>query len=271
MLTYKRPQMLARAISSVLGQSFQAWELLVVQDGDTPETGRLVQEWSEKEDRIRYFRRHTIGPITEASNFGLSHARGEYIAILDDDDSWRDPDKLAHQVAFLDTHPEYVACGGGYSVSDENGRFHGVFFKPEHDSAIRARALLANPIANSTAVFRRVVSGTPVTYDGSMRQFADWDFWLSMGSLGKLYNSPVLTTDYTLWKGGSSFQNQRGNALAAIRIICKHRRQYSGFPLALVLASLYFCYTCLPLPVRRFSYNRLSALKKAVAGATADA
>ncbi len=262
MLTYNRPQMIGRAISSISAQSFTDWELIVVQDGNNPLTARFLEDWLARDPRIRYYPRNVVGSIAEASNFGLSQARGEYIAILDDDDYWSCPDKLQRQVEFLDRNPEYAACGGGYIIIDEKESPLHKFFKPELDSAIRSRALLANPIVNSTALFRRVVNGTPVRYDTSIRQFADWDFWLTVGSLGKLYNFPDYLAHYALWSGGSSFRNQKGNARAAIRIVYKHRREYRGFPLALFLACLYYGYACLPASLRQFSYGTLSALKK---------
>jgi glycosyltransferase involved in cell wall biosynthesis len=265
MLTYNRPQLIGRAISSVCAQSFEEWELIIVQDGSNPETHNLLQEWLAKEPRIRYFPRGTIGSIAEASNFGLAQARGEYIAILDDDDDWILPDKLTRQVDFLDRNPEYVACGGGYIVLDQSGRQRGTFFKPETDRTIRAHALLANPVANCTAVFRRVVNGEPSLFDASLRQFADWDFWLTMGAKGKLYNFPCYLSNYTLWEGGSSFQHQKANGRAAIRIVRKHRNDYRAFSVGLTLAYLYYLYACLPVPIRRFSYTSLSALKKALA------
>lgn len=268
MLTYSRPQLIGRAIASVCAQSFEDWELIVVQDGSNPETHCLLEAWLAKESRIRYCRRGMPGSIAEASNFGLTLARGEYVAILDDDDDWNLPDKLARQVDFLDCHPEYVACGGGYIVVGQDGRQRGAFLKPETDLAIRTRALLANPIVNSTAMFRRVVNGEPVLYDTSMRQFADWDFWLTMGSKGKLYNFPSYLAHYALWEGGSSFQNQKDNGRAAIRIVRKHRLQYQGFTLALTFAWLYYLYACLPTLFRRASYSALSALKKALASSS---
>ena len=268
MLTYDRPQKIGRAIASLCAQSFQNWELIIVEDGRNSETQELVSEWLAREPRIRYFVRETVGSIAEASNFGLERALGEYIAILDDDDYWSDAEKLARQVEFLDRNPEHVACGTGYQVIDQDGRQRGSFLKPEHDGAIRTRALIANPILNSTSMFRRLIGGSPVGYDILIRQFADWDFWLTMGTRGKLYNFPTTTTQYTLWAGGSSFTAQRKNALAAIRIVRKHRREYRGFGVALALAYLYFGYACLPPFVRRYSYVTLSSLKKSLAAGT---
>jgi glycosyltransferase involved in cell wall biosynthesis len=265
MLTYNRPQLIGRAITSICTQSFQEWELIIVQDGSNPETCRLLEDWLAKDMRIRYFPRGTVGSIAEASNFGLAQAVGEYIAILDDDDDWSLPDKLTRQVDFLDRNPEFVGCGGGYIVVDQDGRPRGTFLKPETDSAIRARALLANPMANSSTLFRRIVNGEPALYDTSMRQFADWDFWLTMGAKGKLYNFPLCLAHYALWEGGSSFQHQKANGRAAIRIVRKHRKHYRGFGAGLFLAYLYYLYACLPAWTRRLSYTSLSALKKAVA------
>jgi glycosyltransferase involved in cell wall biosynthesis len=265
MLTYNRPQRIGKAIASALAQSFQDWELIIVQDGLNPETQELLSGWLAKEPRIRYFPRGTVGSIAEASNFGLAQARGEYVAILDDDDEWCGTDKLSSQVDFLDRSPDFVGCGGGYIVIDQDGEERRRFLKPETNSAIRARALLANPVVNSTAVFRRVVNGKPALYDTSMRQFADWDFWLSMGEAGQLYNFPSYLAHYCLWEGGSSFRHQKANGRAAIRIVRKHRHHYGGFPTALGLAYLYYLYACLPAWFRRFSYGRVSALKKGLA------
>ncbi len=271
MLTYNRPQLIERAISSVRGQSFGDWELLVVQDGSNPQTARLLTEWMAKDARIQHLPRGTVGPIAEASNFGLSRASGEYIAILDDDDAWAADNKLARQVDFLDSNPEYVACGGGYILEDQQGRKRGRFLKPEHDADIRSHALLANPIANSTAMFRRVIGGTPALYDLSLRGYADWDFWLALGGAGKLYNFPCVFAYYALWEGGGSFWQQKVNARSGLTIVCKHRREYNGFPLALLLAALHYGYACLPAGIRSWSYKKLSALKKTLASSEATA
>ena len=271
MLTYNRPLKIGRAIASVCQQSFPDWELLIVQDGANTKTSVAVSEWAARDTRIRYFARGTVGCIAEASNFGLARAMGEYIAILDDDDYWSEPDKLKRQVEFLDGHPEYVGCGGGYIVIDEAGRERGIFLKPETDDGIRARALLANPIANSTAMFRRAAGGRAVQYDDSLRGYADWDFWLMMGSAGKLYNFPCVFAHYMLWQGGGSFTTHRTNARSGFRIVWKHRSSYGAFPLAFALALLHYGYACLPRVVRSASYHALSSFKKRLSSADVPA
>ena len=63
MLTYNRPLFIRRAVSSVYEQTFQAWELIIVQDGSNPETAGLLKDWIAKDARIRYFRRGVAGSI----------------------------------------------------------------------------------------------------------------------------------------------------------------------------------------------------------------
>jgi glycosyltransferase involved in cell wall biosynthesis len=262
MLTYNRPQYISRAIESVLAQRFENWELLVVQDGGNQEIQRILREWTAREPRIRYFHRETVGNIAEANNYGLQQARGEYIAILDDDDYWSTPDKLRKQVAFFDTHPEYVGCAGGVIVIDQNGAEQMRIVKPESDERIKRQALYANPLRHTTAMFRRVAGGRPVQYDETLSGFQDWDLWLKLGKSGKLYNFPEYFTYYQVWEGGGTFHQQKGNTSSAVRIVWRHRAAYRGFLGAFALVLLYWSYARLPFAIRRFSYTSMARLKR---------
>ncbi len=263
MLTCNRPQFIGRAIRSVYDQRLPDWELIVVQDGSHPQTAAVMAEWRQRDERIRHFHRLQAGNIAEATNFGLRQARGRYIAILDDDDYWATPEKLDWQVRFLDEHPDYVACGGGAIVVDPVGRERMRYLKPETDSAIRRRALYANPIVHSSAMYRREAAERCGGYDESLAGFQDWDFWLRMGRLGKLYNFPRHLVYYQLWEGGGSFQAQRGNTASALRIVRRHRGAYPGYPVALSMALLYYGFARLPAWMRRLAYQPLSRWKKA--------
>ena len=85
-----------RAVTSVLAQSYANLELIVVDDGSTDGTRPAIESFG---DRLRFFPRAAEGPY-EARNFALKQARGELIAFIDSDDSWR-PDKLAAQVPLM--------------------------------------------------------------------------------------------------------------------------------------------------------------------------
>jgi glycosyltransferase involved in cell wall biosynthesis len=266
MLTRDRPQLLSRAIDSVLAQEFTSWELLVVHDGGNSSIESTMQRWTQADPRIRYFSRHQGGNIANALNFGLSQARAPYVAILDDDDYWIAPHKLARQVQFLDTHSDYVACGGGMIVADASGQELMRCLKLESDAAIRQWALVANPMVHSTAMFRCTVSAQPVRYDETLAGFQDWNLWLELARRGRLYNFPVLFTSYTLGHGNTSFAAQRANALSAATIIKRHRTAFGWFGLALGMVSMHYLYAHLPQAVRRHTFVFLSKIKKRVFG-----
>jgi glycosyltransferase involved in cell wall biosynthesis len=264
MLTYNRPQFISAAIESIRAQTLENWELLVVHDGPNEEIPRVMGEWEKKDARIRYFRRIQPGNIAEASNFGLQNARGEYIAVLDDDDYWSAPDKLARQVEFLDGNPAFTCCGGGAIVVTGEGVEQMRYLKPETDDQIKRRALMANPLVHSTTMYRRSSALQVGGYDEGLAGFQDWDLWLKLGSVGKLYNFPAHLVCYRVWHGSGSFHQAKKNTESALRIIKRHRNAYPGFGVAYTMTMMYHGYAHLPAPVQRATYSFLSRMKKAV-------
>lgn len=261
MATWNRANLIGQAIESVRRQTLADWELLVIDDGSPDNTAEIMAAWKKKDERIRYLKIPRAGKIAGVSNVGLRAARGEFVAILDDDDYWIDDRKLEKQVAFLRAHPDYGACGGWFVAVDENGTEKSRFKKPETDAAIRRVMLFANPIANSTSLFRRELAGF---YDESLTGFADWDFWLALGTHAKLCNLPEYFLAYRMWSGSGSFVDVKKNADAGLTIVLKHRGEYPGFARAFIMAELYRLYARTPAAFRRWTNGFLSRLKKAI-------
>ncbi len=261
LVTVNRGNILLKAIESLYTQTFQEWELIVVDDSQDKKTEEAIKKFAN-DPRIRYFHRLQKGSIANASNFGIAHAQGEYIAILDDDDWWLDVQKLEKQLSFLSKNQEYVGCGGGIVVVDAKDEELFRAVKPEKDEAIRRRALYANPMANSTTLFRRATGEKIGNYDETLSQFADWDFWLKIGLRGKLYNFPEYFTAYAMWEQGSSFSKQREASKNTWRIIARYREYYPGYTRAILFAISYGMYACFPKSVKQFLNTPLSRFKK---------
>lgn len=116
--TYNRANRLHRSIESVLAQTFDDLELLVVDDGSTDHTEEVVQGYDD--DRITYVVHEENRGASAARNTGIERASGEYIAFLDSDDEWL-PRKLERQVAELESRPpEWVAVYCGVELADES-------------------------------------------------------------------------------------------------------------------------------------------------------
>lgn len=116
--THNRADLLPRAVSSVLAQTYQNFELLIVDDGSTDYTQDVIAGFSDS--RIRAFRQETNRGQSAARNVGIANACGEYIAFLDDDDEFT-PTSLADRVVALESAPPDVALVyGGTDCFDHN-------------------------------------------------------------------------------------------------------------------------------------------------------
>jgi len=105
---------LAEAIESVIAQSFDDWELLLVDDGSGPAATTIAKSYTARHPgQIRYLEHpgHINRGMSATRNLGIKHARGEFVAFIDADDVWL-PSKLADHVALLDAHPDVgMVCG----------------------------------------------------------------------------------------------------------------------------------------------------------------
>ena len=171
------------AMDSVRAQTYQDWELLVVDDGSTDGTGSIVETYAAREPRVRLFRQSNAG-ISGARNRALRDASGEFLAVFDGDDVW-EPRYLEAQLAILRTHPEIdVVTGNAWFLG---GRYHGQPARPWPDP--RPHPTLRSILEDETAVFimsvmRRRVYETVGAFDESLRTNEDYDFWLRAAVAG---------------------------------------------------------------------------------------
>ena len=180
--TFARPSMAKRAVQSVLDQTYESVEVIVVEDGSR--TG--IDHWLEelKIESVRYFCHEKNRGLAAARNTGISNARGGYIAFLDDDDEWL-PEKLARQIDLLkrkDDTCAVVYCGA--LLLSEEGRVVGQNLpqlQGDIRSAIRNRGLFTVP---SSCVFRRAALDRVGGYDETLSSHIDHDIWFQLAREG---------------------------------------------------------------------------------------
>lgn len=118
MPSWNTGRFIAESIQSVLNQTYQQWELIIVDDCSTDNTDEVVTGFQDK--RIRYFKNKVNSGAAVTRNRALREAKGEWIAFLDSDDLW-EPEKLEHQLKFMKKH-HYVFSYHEYMKIDENSR-----------------------------------------------------------------------------------------------------------------------------------------------------
>lgn len=102
---YNCASFLDDTVQSVVGQTFQDWELVLVDDGSTDQTSSRADDWAARDPRIRVFHQEHTGLPAASRNHGIREARGQIITFLDGDDLYH-PDRIRRQVAILDACPE---------------------------------------------------------------------------------------------------------------------------------------------------------------------
>jgi glycosyltransferase involved in cell wall biosynthesis len=175
---FNRSARLREAIESVLAQTYQDFEVLVIDDGSTDDTRTSLERRFAGDSRIHYFHKTHAGP-GPARNLGLRNASGEFIAFLDSDDLWL-PDKLEHQIRQLDEDPEaalsFTDAFERDASADGPTRFqsHGFRGAPTLKAVVEANFPLCTP----AVVIRRSVLEETGMFDESLACAQDWDLWI---------------------------------------------------------------------------------------------
>lgn len=118
MPSWNTSNFIAESIQSVIDQTYENWELIIVDDCSTDNTDEVVAKFTDK--RIRYFKNEKNSGAALSRNRALREARGEWIAFLDSDDLWN-PDKLEHQINFMNEHG-YTLSYTEYEKIDEESK-----------------------------------------------------------------------------------------------------------------------------------------------------
>jgi glycosyltransferase involved in cell wall biosynthesis len=131
--TYNHEKFIAECIESVLAQSYENWEMIIIDDGSTDSTYSIACEYARKDNRIRPFTQENIGifRLGESYNFALNQSSGKYIAILECDDVWL-PEKLKLQVEVLERKPECILSWGKVYLSSIDLSYH-YYISPGND------------------------------------------------------------------------------------------------------------------------------------------
>lgn len=226
MPVFNAQKYLSAAIESILTQTFGDFELIVLDDGSTDATLRILQEFQKRGPRIRIISRENRGLIKSANEL-LGHAQGEFVARMDADDIAL-PARFSLQVAFLREHPEVVCVGGATEMIDGEGRYLTQLQLPETDQDIQRLALAGHgSITHSCAMIRRESLVSIGGYDPEAYAAEDLDLWLKLGEIGQLANlhEPVLSCRL---HSGSISERNPSHQRAAARKACERAWQRRG-------------------------------------------
>jgi len=188
------PNMLVRALESILSQTFSNFELILIDDGSMDGSAEVLKGYAEKDVRIRYIRfDQNSGLPAKRYNHGISLSKGKWIAFMFDDDEWL-PNALEDLYqAIIVLPPIYGMVNGTvqYNYLQEGvNKIICADFGLESDSF--RRIFMSNRLANNSVLIRREVFDLVGGYDETpcMRRICDWDLWIRIAMQYKIKAVP---------------------------------------------------------------------------------
>jgi len=181
--TFNCEKYILSAIKSILWQTYKHFELIIIDDGSTDNTIKLVK--TVNDERIKYVKIEHCG-ISNALNFGLKIAKYDWIARMDADDLSL-PNRLERQINFISNNPSYNVISSWYATFS-NKRLYHLFKLPVDHSSIVQGLELHSPLCHLGTIFNKQLILSVEGYSDC--PFEDYDLWLRLKDKATFYNIP---------------------------------------------------------------------------------
>ncbi len=207
---------LSQAIESILGQTFTDFEFLIIDDGSTDDSLKIIQSYDDV--RIKLMRHTKNKGFIASLNEGLSQAKSDWVARMDGDDISHH-DRFTKQMQFLKTHPQISIVGSDVQVINQNDRIIGYENMLTNDAAIKLALPVMCPFAHGAVIYKRDVVTKAGGYRKTTYEVEDYELWTRILKVGQGANIPEALYQWRTTPGSISFStaNARGTGMAKMR------------------------------------------------------
>jgi len=220
--TYNHATYIGKAIDSVLQQTYEHLEIIIIDNYSDDNTEQIVN--SIKDLRIQYWKFHNNGVIAASRNYGVKQSKGEFISFLDSDDIW-ESEKLHLQVPHLFRNNDISCVASNYYIIGKSPlwrnrlNFNNKLYKDYYYQDL----ILENSVVNSSAVIKREIFDRVGGLDEDPQYFAfeDWDLWLQCCRHGKLRIISTPVVGYRIHSGNA--KNKLEIHARSLSLLKKHR------------------------------------------------
>lgn len=226
MPVYNAEQYLARAIDSIIAQTFKDWELILIDDGSCDDIMSVLSKYDD--ERIYYVKNPVNMGLIKTLNRGIDYCEGEYIARMDADDISH-PDRLKYQVDFMDKHPQYLMCGTNATVIDNNEQETGKIRNLTDNNFLQINLLFSPPFVHPSVIVRTEVLQTN-RYDERYKHVEDYELWCRIARLGKVANISKALLQYRWHDSNVSVLNSKAQDVLKDKIITNELRRFDLEP-----------------------------------------
>ncbi|MEX1027956.1 MAG: glycosyltransferase [Candidatus Paceibacterota bacterium] len=231
MPVYNRKKYLSLAVESILQQSFDDFEFIIIDDGSTDGASDVLRHYATQDSRVRLVEQENSG-YAIALNRGIQRAKGQFLARMDSDDISL-PDRFALQLEFLRSNPHIVVVGGQALRIDEDGDPLSPMVQLTDSSEIEQKLIGAiesnrGGLVHPSVMMRKDAVDTVGGYRPGFEPAEDRDLWLRLAEVGQLANLPHTVLHYRTHSESVSQERsaqQHANATRAIHDAYRRREQ----------------------------------------------
>ncbi|MFY0630551.1 MAG: glycosyltransferase [Flavobacteriaceae bacterium] len=177
MPAYNAASFIKEAIESVINQTYENWELIIINDGSKDNTLEIIHSFASNSDKIKYIDCQRNRGVAYARNRGISIAKGQFLALLDSDDVWLN-EKLKVQVSFLLDKKDSSLVYSSYRRMSSDGKKVSTII-PVAQKTSRKELLMSNNIPLLTVIINRE-NLSSISFNEKMRTSADYNLWLNI-------------------------------------------------------------------------------------------
>ncbi|WP_304063960.1 glycosyltransferase family 2 protein [Pedobacter glucosidilyticus] len=195
---YNAEDFVYEAVSSIINQTYQTLQIIVIDDCSTDKTGEILKSLQLKDDRILYIKNETNLKLVECLNIGIRLSKGKYIARMDADDI-SSTDRIAKQVSFLELNSEIGLLGSYIEVISSSKDSRNIMKLPVCDSEIRAYLFVGSPFFHPTVMIRKsVLIENNCFYNSIFYRSEDYKMWIDILDKTKGANLPEVLLKYRI-------------------------------------------------------------------------
>lgn len=229
---YNSEKFIEETIESVLKQTYDKWEMLIVDDCSTDLSSDIIKKYSERDSRIKYIKMEKNSGAALCRNKAIELSKGEFIAFLDSDDLWKEI-KLERQLKFM-KNSGYAVSFHNYEQIDENGTKLNKIIKVPKKPVTYKSYLLSNPIGCLSGMYSIKKIGKQ--YMPILQNREDTAFWLKLLKIEKyIYGIDENLAEYRVRKNSLSSKK--------IKLIKYHWKLYREIEKLSILQSFFYLNT----------------------------
>lgn len=193
-----------QTVNSILNQTYKNIELIIVNDASTNNIEEVILRYCKQYDNIIYLKNEKNCERSYSRNRWIFESKWKYIAFCDDDDVWKDRDKIEKQVEFLEKNKDYVLCWTSIIEVDEDNEEIKKIEVINWNNSIKNLLLQSNQFALSSVMIRKEVLLFSGLFNSGYNTVEDYDLWLRIWRYWKIDNISNSFIYYRTWRWNTS-------------------------------------------------------------------